>query len=163
MTYKNSLDPTKLKIGDKIVYSCPDNGTNADKDQCKTFLKLNETYMVKHFDMGGYHTDIWLEGVGFSDHHLAGFNSVMFQFADDRQYEVDDFWWSRSGYGPKTQEICNGCKAFTYKNPTYGGFCEAAFCSLSKKELLNCSDDEIYITPPDCPAKTHSIKGVVFD
>ena len=61
-----------------------DCGYDSDKRKVRDAgLELGRKYEVKHIEMGGWHTDVWLEG------YRGSFNSVHFDFyVDDMPHDI---------------------------------------------------------------------------
>ncbi len=72
---KEPVDIFTLQVGDKVVYNIPTGGYEGDIKNGKQKLSQNEAYTVKSIDIGGWRTDIELDGVEGS------FNSCLFQKA----------------------------------------------------------------------------------
>ena len=65
----------RLAPGDIAEFTKPKNGRAEHQEEAAEHLTVGESYTVTRVEVGGWHTDIWLEGV-------AGvrFNSVLFDF-----------------------------------------------------------------------------------
>ena len=65
----------------KFLY--PDHGLEADRIRVRELgLEVGKMYKVRDVEMGGWYTDIWLEG------YKGSFNSVHFEFYEDGE-EID--------------------------------------------------------------------------
>jgi hypothetical protein len=61
------------KAGSKVIFAHPGNGYKHDQEQAAEYLKVGEVYTVSRTEVGGFHTEVYLEEVPG-----RGFNSVMF-------------------------------------------------------------------------------------
>jgi len=88
---KEKLDITKLYRGMKVKYSFPKNGYEGDRKMCEKYLKKNKVYKIEHFDIHGWSTTVYLEGVyaevdnGNVSFRLAPFNSISFSEVKSRK------------------------------------------------------------------------------
>lgn len=62
-----------MKPGDKITYSHPEDGEDADKARAAKVLKLGCGYVIKAVEVSLWRTDLTLHGL------TGKFNSVMFE------------------------------------------------------------------------------------
>lgn len=69
----NTMD-INTKIGLKVKFSFPENGTDCDREIAKKYLKVNETYIVKKIEIGNWRTDVI-----FEEFPTIKFNSVQFE------------------------------------------------------------------------------------
>jgi hypothetical protein len=69
--YENSMDIYSKK-GTKVKYT-GEGGYDHHKKHADKYLKTGETYTVDYTDVGGWHTDVYLEEVP-----TQAFNSVHF-------------------------------------------------------------------------------------
>ena len=60
-----------------------DAGYPSDKLQVKNNLILGNTYVIEDMHIGGWHTDVYLEGI------TGSFNSVFFEFYDEDGNEIN--------------------------------------------------------------------------
>lgn len=75
-----------LKIGSKVYFMYPDNGHDVDIKRCANFLELGKEYTLERYDVGGFHTNIWIKGLP-----NRAFNSVNFGIKEEKmnQSKID--------------------------------------------------------------------------
>lgn len=71
----NTMD-INTKIGSKVRFSFPENGTTYDKETARKYLKINETYTIKNVYIGGWRTDIILEEFPTIEFNSAQFENI---------------------------------------------------------------------------------------
>lgn len=62
------------KIGSKVKFSFPENGTLSDIEEAKKYLTINKVYTIKEIIVGSWHTTVVLE-----EFPTVNFNSVQFK------------------------------------------------------------------------------------
>ena len=78
----------------KVKYSFSDNGYDHHKKLCEKYLKKNKTYKIEHFEIHGWSTTVYLEGVyveskdGNVSFQLVPFNHLSFSEVKARKIKV---------------------------------------------------------------------------
>lgn len=62
------------KYGDQVVFLHPNNGYSYDERNAKKHLKVGQVYTVDRTEVGGPHTDVYLQEIP-----SVAFNSVHFE------------------------------------------------------------------------------------
>ena len=73
----------ETKIGDKVVFSFPNNGWSTDKDAANSLLRLNEEYTVESIDIGSYTSYVELK-----EYPGVYFNTVSFSNVNNKTFEI---------------------------------------------------------------------------
>ena len=67
------MDINNTQIGEKVIFSFPNNGYKSHQEQAQKYLVEGREYTINHIDIDNWHTDVFLK-----EFPRIPFNSVMF-------------------------------------------------------------------------------------